>query len=107
LDLFLTGQREGFAPPPPFIRGALPEKPYPKEQVRAYLTDCRARCQATLSALTPEKAAQRCIFSWMELSFWELQLYSMRHVQEHAAELNLMLGQHGVTGQDWVPSARA
>ena len=42
----------------------------------------------------------------MEPTFVELQLYSMRHVQEHAAQLNLVLGQHGVTGQDWVPKAR-
>src|SRR5690242_15065334 len=30
------------------------------------------------------------------VSFLELQLYNMRHVQEHAAQLNLFLGQHGV-----------
>jgi len=30
----------------------------------------------------------------------------MRHIQEHAAQLNLFLGEQGVTGQDWVPQAR-
>jgi hypothetical protein len=35
-----------------------------------------------------------------------MQLYSMRHVQEHAAQLNLMLGENGVTGMDWIAQAR-
>src|SRR5690606_29199354 len=31
-DLYLTGSSDGFLPPPPFIRGKLPEIPYTKEQ---------------------------------------------------------------------------
>jgi hypothetical protein len=105
-DLFLTGSSEGFAPPPPFVRGRLPDQPYTKEQVLAYLGECRGRCQATLAALTDERAQQRCVFAWMEPSFLELQLYAMRHVQEHAGQLNLLLGQNYVAGMDWVASAR-
>ena len=56
--------------------------------------------------LTDEKARQICVFEWMEPTYLELQLYSMRHLQEHAAQMNLVLGQHGVTGQDWVATAR-
>lgn len=106
LDLFLTGADEGFAPPSPFIRGALPEQPYTKEQILAYLRSCRSKCQSTIEALTEERAQQRCLFEWMQPSFLELQLYSMRHVQEHAAQLSLVLGQHDVTGFDWIASAR-
>ncbi len=105
-DLFLTGSKDGFAPPAPFIRGRLPDQPYTKEQVHAYLGDCRRRCQATLESLTDERANQRCLFEWMEPTFLELQLYAMRHVQEHAAQLSLLLGQHDVAGLDWVASAR-
>jgi hypothetical protein len=38
------------------------------------------------------------------MSFFELQLYTLRHVQEHAAQLSLFLGQHGIPGEalDWV-----
>ena len=106
LDLFLTGSEERFVPPSPFIRGALPEQPYTKEQIRAYLVQCRSRCQSTIEALTEEQAQQRCVFAWMEPSFLELQLYSMRHVQEHAAQLSLVLGQQNVTGFDWVARAK-
>ena len=106
LDLFLTGTKQGFVPQAPFLLKGLPEQPYPKDQVLAYLTVCRAKCQAAIEALTDEKAGQRCVFEWMEVSYLELQLYSMRHVQEHASQLSLALGQHGVAGMDWVASAR-
>lgn len=106
-DLFLTGSSDGFTPPPPFIRGRLPDQAYTKEQVHAYLGEVRERCQTTLAALTDERAQQRCIFEWMEPTFLELQLYAMRHVQEHAAQLSLLLGQHDVADLDWVASARA
>jgi DinB superfamily len=106
LDLFLTGSSEGFTPPLPFIRGVLPEKPYMKDEVSSYLKQCRQKCKAAIEALTNEKAYRVCTFDWMEPTFLELQLYSMRHLQEHAAQLSLFLGQNGVTGQDWIPKAR-
>ena len=106
LDLFLTGSQKGFTPPPPFIRGKLPEQPYTKDQIKWYLDHCRAKSKATIEALTDEKARQICVFEWMEPTYLELQLYSMRHIQEHAAQLNLVLGQHDITGQDWIAKAR-
>ncbi|MGH2480969.1 MAG: hypothetical protein ACRDHW_15045 [Ktedonobacteraceae bacterium] len=37
----------------------------------------------------------------------ELLLYTMRHVQEHAAQLNLFLGQNASgEASDWVPWAK-
>lgn len=105
-DLYFTGKSEGFLPPPPFVRGRLPEQPYSREQVLSYLSQCRQTCRATLAALTDERSQEKCVFSWMEPSFLELQLYAMRHVQEHAGQLSLVLGQQGVTGFDWVAIAR-
>lgn len=106
LDLYLAGYSKGFTPPVPFIRGKLPEQPYTKEQVRGYLSQSRQKCQATIEGLTDEKAHQRCTFDWIEASYLEMQLYSIRHVQEHAAQLNLLLGQHNVPGIDWITQAR-
>lgn len=105
LDLFLNGTGEGFAPPPPFIRGALPEAPYTKADVKAYLKQCRQKCKATIAALTDEKAAQVCTFSWMQPTFLELQFYNLRHVQEHAAQMNMFLGGQGLTVTDWISKA--
>jgi hypothetical protein len=100
------GLRGGFCTSAPFTRTALPEQPYTKEQILAYLGSCRSKCRSTIEALTEEQAQQHCVFAWMEPSFLELQLYSLRHVQEHAAQLSLVLGQHDVTGVDWIVSAR-
>ncbi len=36
----------------------------------------------------------------------EQLLYNMRHVQGHAAQLNLLLGQKGVSSPDWVTMAK-
>ncbi len=105
-DLYFTGTSEGFAPPPPFLRGKWPDQPYTKEQVLGYLDACRRTCQVTLAGLTDERAQQTCVFQWMELSFLELQIYAMRHMQEHAGQLSLALGQQGVTGFEWLSGAR-
>ncbi len=106
LDLYLAGYSDGFKPPPPFVRGTLPDTPYTKSQVLAYLQGCRSNCQSIIESLTAERASQRCKFAWIEASYLEMQLYSMRHVQEHAAQLNLILGLHAVEGLDWVTKAR-
>lgn len=111
LDLYLSGAVEGFAPPAPFTldeldpSGLLPEKPYTKDELQAYLDFGRKKCQATIEALTDEMAQRRCRFGWGEVSFAELLLYNMRHVQEHAAQLNLVLGQNEVSAPGWVAKA--
>ena len=117
LDLYLSGiPEEEFAPPAPFAQGvidspeALPERPYTQQELRDYLASLRQKCHATLAALTDERARRPIAYPWsagQPISFLELQLYSMRHVQEHAAQLSLFLGQHPApdVGLDWVPRA--
>jgi DinB superfamily len=110
LDLYLSGvPEEEFAPPSPFAQGeldsveALPERPYTKEELRAYLASTRQKCRTTLVTLTDEQAHRPVEYPWSEgqpISFLELQLYNMRHVQEHAAQLSLFLGQHSIPGED-------
>ena len=58
------------------------------------------------NALTDESAARRCHFNKKEMSFFELLLYNMRHVQEHAAQMNLFLGQKGISVVSWVSKAK-
>lgn len=96
IDLYLTGAEEGFAPPAPFdlvemqADEALP-RVYTREELLAYLDLCRQRCEATIMSLSPEEARRMCSFPWGDLPFAELLLYTMRHVQEHAAQLHLFL----------------
>jgi len=117
LDLYLSGSREEeFTPPAPFAwteqdpTWVLPERPYTKEELHAYLASTRRKCHATLVDLTDERAEQLVEYPWAhgrDVSFLELQLYNMRHVQEHAAQLHLFLGQHAVPDvADWALRAR-
>ena len=107
LDLYVTGStHDGFKPPAPFVRGKLPDNPYTQEQVQGYLHECRRKCQTIIEGLTEEKANQTLTYNWVEGSFLEMMLYTMRHIMEHAAELHLVLGQRGVTGSDWIVKAK-
>lgn len=101
-DLYLAGYNEGFKPPAPFLRGKLPEQPYARADVRKYLADCREKCRLAFAGMTDEKASQHCVYAWVEASYYEMQIYALRHVQEHTAELLYILGQHGVEGE-WFP----
>ena len=106
LDLYLTGAEEGFAPPAPFDlvemeAGEVLPRLYTRDELLGYLAECRRRCEATIAALTPDAAQRLCRFPWGELPFAELQLYSLRHVQEHAAQLNLFLGQQAGASAGW------
>jgi len=117
LDLYLTGSLEAFAPPTPFTQDefgparVLPEQPYTKMELHAYLAQLRQKCQSTLLSLSDEQAQRQVAFPWRwwkPMSFFELQVYTLRHVQEHAAQLSLFLGQHGIPGEalDWVGQAK-
>jgi uncharacterized damage-inducible protein DinB len=108
LDLLLSGSVEGFAPPAPFdlseldLDRRLPERPYTKDELRTYLQHCRRKCRETIEALTEEQASRPCRWGSLDLSFAELLLYNMRHVQHHAAQLNLLLRQNTGSAPRWV-----
>ena len=108
LHCYLMGTEEGFLPPAPFTLieqdeyGPLPERVYTKAELQAYLADGREKCQATIEALTDEMAQRHCAFGWGELSFLELLLYNFRHVHGHASQLNMLLGQNGISAPDYV-----
>jgi hypothetical protein len=109
LDYYLAETDEGFAPPPPFTLsefdpdGALPERVYTKAELRAYLRHGRDKCRARIEGLTDPAAPKRVRLGWRDdMTFVELLLYNMRHVQEHAAQLSLFLGQRAVSAPGWV-----
>ena len=98
LDLYLTGAEEGFTPPAPFDLvemedGEVLPRTYTREELLVYLETCRQRCRETIHSMSSEQANRLCRFPWGELPFAELQLYNLRHVQEHAAQLRMFLGQ--------------
>ncbi len=113
LDLYLSGTAEGFAPPAPFNldemdpAGLLPDRRYSRDELMTYLNHGRSKGRAIIESLTDERARERCKFGWGEVSYLELLLDLMRHVQEHAAQLNLLLGQQAGSGTRWVSKAKS
>jgi uncharacterized damage-inducible protein DinB len=112
LDLYLSETADGFAPPAPFTlsemdpAGVVPER-YTKDQLRRYLAHGRDKCRATIEAMTDEHAARHCHFDWLDISAADLLFYSMRHVQHHTGQLNLILRQRTNSAAPlWVRFAR-
>jgi uncharacterized damage-inducible protein DinB len=88
-----------------------PEQPYTKDEHHGYLVHLRQKCQTMIAELSDEQAHRQVTFPWLggkPMSLLELQLYNMRHVKEHAAQLSLFLGQHAIPDEvlDWVPWAK-
>lgn len=112
LDYYLTDPDDKFAPPAPIgleeldPAGRLPERPYTKEELMVYLEYGREKCRATITALTDGKSSRAYMFGSADLSFGELLLYNMRHVQHGAAQLNLILRQMLDSAPGWVVKAK-
>jgi len=112
LDYYLSPSPEGFTPPAPFTlseldpAGVLPDRVYSKAELRSYLEHGRRKCRAAIEALSEERAGQRCGFARPEATVLELFLYNLRHVQHHAAQLNLILRQQTGVAPGWVSRAR-
>lgn len=108
LDCYSSDSLDGFAPPAPFSgseldpEGSLPERVYTKVELLAYLEHGRKRYGASVASLTDDNARHRCAFDWLDLNRAEMLLYSMRHVQHHAAQLNLMLRKETGSAPGWV-----
>ena len=114
LDFYLAESAEGFAPPPPFTLsefedGMLPERVYTKDELLTYLDYGRSKCKAWLETLTDEMLMEpnRVRPDWTDMTVAGLLLYNMRHVQEHAAQLSLFLGQKAGSAPGWVGRARS
>jgi hypothetical protein len=110
LDLYLSGAAEGFNPPPPFDLNeleperVLPSRVFRKDELLAYLDHCRQECAGILDDFSDEKAHQDCEFPWSKgkISYAELLLDNMRHVQEHGSQLCMFLGQRITFNPGWV-----
>jgi hypothetical protein len=108
LDCYLSDSDKDFNPPQPFTRdeldpaGLLPDRIYTKDELLNYLEHGRKKCKNAIDNLTDEKAFSRCGIEWLDLTFVELLLYSMRHVQHHTAQLNLILRQKIDSAPKWV-----
>ena len=112
VDLYASGQEDGFHPPPPFDlsendpSGRMPPRTYTKQELLDYLEFGRRKVRARIESMSDADWTTRCRFPRRNLSNVELLLYSMRHVQHHTAQLNLLLRQKADIGSPWVSVAK-
>jgi hypothetical protein len=112
LDLYLSESDKGFIPPAPFTldelddRGLLPDRVYTKQELMKYLEHGRIKCRLIISSLTEEQASKPCGFDWLDISVSEVLLYTMRHVQHHAAQLNYILSKKVGSAPRWVKKTK-
>ncbi len=112
LDYYSSGSERGFAPPEPFTLGELdpagvyPDRVYARPELLTYLSHGRAQLGRALASLDEADTVERCGFARLDMSVFELHLYNMRHVQHHAAQLNLVLRQRMDSAPRWVSRGR-
>ena len=108
LDLYLSESDADYLPPEPFTRGELepnvyPDRPYSRQELLEWLVGCREALTARLASISSDQdARRRCRLHWGEMEAVELLLYNLRHVQHHAAQLNLLIRQAGGEPASWV-----
>ncbi len=112
LDYYLTMETETFAPPVPFtlseFEDTMPERVYTKEEVLTCLQFCRNKCHDFIKGLTNEIAQHNWVNKSKKMDYpvVEILLYNLRHLQHHAAQLNLILRQEINEAPDWIFRAR-
>jgi hypothetical protein len=108
LDLYLSESPTLMNPPSKFKplergpKGPVPQKTYSREELLEYLEYGRAKAKATVDALSEEMITKGCGFPWVSVSVAELFFYNSRHVQHHAAQLNLLMRQEVDSAPGWV-----
>ncbi|MEZ4676625.1 MAG: DinB family protein [Caldilineaceae bacterium] len=88
----------GPTPWPPHTKPEIGE-PYQKTDILEYIEFCRAEITRGL-AQTDLSAPSG--FSWLPFTKFELQIYSIRHLQQHTGELMERLGVRVGVDVDWV-----
>ena len=111
--LYLQGSEEEFIPwvrhrkgynridPLPITQEGIPgsREPYGKTDLLAYLEICRRQVDEKTKQLKPDDGSG---FEWLPFSRLELQIYTIRHIQQHAGELMERLGTRANIDVEWV-----
>ena len=77
------------------------ETPYSKDEILEYLSICREQVKERMVALNLEAESG---FSWLPYTKLEVQIYNIRHLQQHVGELYERLGAHGECELQWIGS---
>jgi len=107
LDFYLSEADSPLVPPSPFTLDerdpdAVPERPYTNDELQNYLEHGREKCRSLIASLTDKSSGEHLALGSFAGSRMELLLYNLRHVQHHAAQLNLILRQQIDSAPRWV-----
>lgn len=116
LDYYLAANPDDFTPylpmqiaeqgeiPEHALGDVLPERFFSRAELLEYLAFGRSRCHALIESLTPESLSSRWVEEGggMDYALLEIILYNMRHVQHHAAHLNMLLRETVDATPGWV-----
>jgi len=108
LDFYSSTEPDTFSPPEPFTlsefdpEGILPERVYLKEELLHYLEYSRKKVFFLIDGLNEETSKERFITKMKNYNRIEMIIYSMRHVQHHVGQLNLLLRQNEDVTGIWV-----
>jgi len=107
LDYYLTNPPTGFSPRLPLDKiNDVPARQFSKQELLDYTQFCREKCRTVINGLTEDLSDR-----WIEddpsrpprnYAMVEMLMYNMRHVQHHAAQLNMMLRKEIDFAPDWV-----
>jgi hypothetical protein len=108
LDYYLADSWENYKPPAPFTlgemdpEGVFPDRVYSKEEMLGFLKIGGNNARKLIATMDEERAERPYKFRKAQISTAELILYTMRHLQHHSAQLNLLLRQRHDQGSAWV-----
>lgn len=108
LDYYLTLDPVHFNPPAPFddshFEAIRPDLVYSRNDLLDYINYCRKKCHTLFQKPDTAFFSERWINSsgTMNYSLFEICLYNMRHVQHHAAQLNMLLRKMTDSAADWI-----
>lgn len=82
------------------VQVAIYERPF----IQSYMAHCRTKLSSTIAAETAESLSEQSPFPWLTFSRAEVYVYSIRHIQHHAAQLILRLRRDYKQDMPWYKS---
>jgi hypothetical protein len=107
LDYYLSDSSDNFQPPEPYTMsetdpdGKMPPRVYSPDELLSYLDHGRQKARRVIFDLSDDSFQRVIKFRKANLPFPELILYTMRHIQHHSAQLNLLLRQRINSAPGW------
>lgn len=77
---------------------------YERPFIQAYMAHCRTKLSETIAAETAESLSAESTFPWLTFSRAEVYVYTIRHIQHHAAQLILRLRRDYQQDMPWFKS---